>query len=92
MTPRRSQSRLPVIVYNSVKKGFEIDGVPQDLPRDSRKIPIYAVRRGPFVLYFDRFLDCVRLSSLGETARRKVLESETAFREPDIDTLSDFGE
>ena len=92
MTPRRPQSRLPVIVYNNVKKGFVIDGVPQDLPRENRKKSSYSVRRGPFVLYFDRFLDCVRLSSLGEIARQKVLESETAFREPDIDILSDFGE
>ena len=92
MTPRRLRSRLPVILYDTAKKGFAIDGIVQDIPRENRKKPVFSLQHGPFVLYFDRILDCVRLSSLDASARQKVLASETAFREPNIGTLSDFGE
>ena len=88
MTPRRGQSRLPVIVYDTKKKAFVIDGVPQ--MSSARQKPQFQFLQGPYVLYFDRYDDVVKLSSLSETARQTVLGSSKESPEPDTDTPGGF--
>ena len=90
MTPRREQSRLPVIVYDSKKKAFVIDGVPQ--MNSAHQKPQFRFLKGPYVLYFDRYDDLVKLSSLSETARRTVLGSAKGSPTPGTDTPVDFEE
>ena len=49
--PRRARN-LPRIEYSLKNRSYLIDDKPMDLPRASRKKPIFCVKRGAVTLYF----------------------------------------
>ena len=51
--PIHQQPRHPVIQFDFLKKQYLFDGLPLDVPTESRSQPEFSVRHGRFLLNFD---------------------------------------
>ena len=50
----KSHSMIPLIIYDLNQRTFLFNGIPRDVPSESRKKIKFSIRRGPVTIHFDR--------------------------------------
>ena len=53
--PKKVLPRVPRIEYDLSRRRYLMDGIPRDIPRESRKTPSFSIRHGPVTLDFSEF-------------------------------------
>ena len=50
----KSHSMIPLIIYDLNQRTFLFNGIPRDVPSESRKKIKFSIRLGPVTIHFDR--------------------------------------
>lgn len=93
--PIHQQPRHPVIQFDFQKKQYLFDGLPLDVPTESRSQPEFSVRHGRFLLNFDMRDTFPTVSQPTEEDVRAIHIESDFFREspkPDTGAPSDSEE